>query len=96
MTNRFIVIDPRDNVATAVDSLARGESLEAPGPDGAVLVILDVDIPFGHKFALRAIGTGERVVKYGEVIGVATRPILPGDHVHVHNVDGVRGRGDIA
>jgi altronate dehydratase small subunit len=95
VTSRFIIIDLRDNVATAVDLLARGEALEAPGPGGTVLVNLNTDVPFGHKFALRAIAMGEQVIKYGEVIGVATRPIGPGDHVHVHNVDGVRGRGDI-
>jgi altronate dehydratase small subunit len=95
VTSRFIIIDLRDNVATAADSLARGEALEVPGSKGTFPVILNTDIPFGHKFALRAIATGEAVIKYGEVIGVATRPIGPGDHVHVHNVDGVRGRGDI-
>ncbi len=29
---------------------------------------------------------GEPVIRYGNVIGFATRPILPGDHVHVHNL----------
>ena len=32
--------------------------------------------------------------KYGEVIGAATRDIRVGEHVHVHNVEGKRGRGD--
>jgi altronate dehydratase small subunit len=96
VTNRFIVIDTRDNVATAVDALARGEALQAAGPNGDIPVTLAADIPFGHKFALRTIATGEQIIKYGEVIGVATCSIGPGDHVHIHNVDGVRGRGDIA
>jgi altronate dehydratase small subunit len=72
----------------------RDDVVEIPGHDGTILLTLRSDIPFGHKFALRAIATGARVVKYGEVIGVATRPIAAGDHVHVHNVDGLRGRGD--
>jgi altronate dehydratase small subunit len=34
------------------------------------------------------------VIKYGETIGLATSDISPGEHVHVHNVEGQRGRGD--
>ena len=43
-------------------------------------------IPRGHKIALRQIAGGEPVVKYGQVIGHATRGIAAGDHVHVHNL----------
>jgi altronate dehydratase small subunit len=35
-------------------------------------------------------------MKYGEIIGKATTDIKPGQHVHVHNVAGTRGRGDVA
>ena len=61
-------------------------------------VILKViqDIPFGHKLALRHIGSGEEILKYGTVIGRATQDIQPGEHVHVHNVQSMRGRGDWA
>lgn len=51
-------------------------------------------IPFGHKFALKPIHSGEPVVKYGEVLGLASQEILPGDYVHVHNLESQRGRGD--
>ena len=47
----------------------------------------------GHKLALRQIGSGEEILKYGSVIGRATQDILPGEHVHVHNVQSLRGRG---
>ena len=43
-------------------------------------------IPAGHKIALRAIGAGEPVHKYGQVIGFATEPIAAGEHVHTHNL----------
>jgi hypothetical protein len=43
-------------------------------------------IPRGHKIARRAIAVGEKVVKYGAPIGLATQPIQPGQHVHLHNV----------
>jgi altronate hydrolase len=35
---------------------------------------------------LHAIAAGEPVCKYGQVIGHATAPIMPGEHVHVHNL----------
>ncbi|RLG06284.1 MAG: D-galactarate dehydratase, partial [Thaumarchaeota archaeon] len=53
------------------------------------------DIPFGHKLAIREIPRGEEIIKYGEVIGRATRDIEIGEHVHVHNVESLRGRGDL-
>lgn len=37
---------------------------------------------------------GEQITKYGEEIGIATQEIRPGDYVHVHNLDSMRGRGD--
>ena len=43
-------------------------------------------VPAGHKYALRSIGAGEPVVKYGEIIGRATRDIAEGEWVHTHNV----------
>jgi (2R)-sulfolactate sulfo-lyase subunit alpha len=43
-------------------------------------------IPLGHKIALRDIGSGETVIKYGHDIGRATAAIGWGWHVHVHNV----------
>jgi altronate dehydratase small subunit len=51
-------------------------------------------IRFGHKFAIRAIGRGEAIIKYGEPIGLATQDIAAGRHVHVHNLESTRGRGD--
>ncbi|MBQ9430665.1 MAG: altronate dehydratase [Kiritimatiellae bacterium] len=44
------------------------------------------DIPAGHKLALRDIKAGEKIVKYGFPVGVATRDIKAGEWVHTHNV----------
>ncbi len=46
----------------------------------------ETHIPNGHKIALRDIAEGENVIKYGHSIGVATKQIVKGDHVHVHNL----------
>lgn len=43
-------------------------------------------IPAGHKMATRNIAEGEAVRRYGQIIGFASRPIIAGQHVHVHNL----------
>ncbi|MGW8270470.1 MAG: UxaA family hydrolase [Burkholderiales bacterium] len=43
-------------------------------------------IPAGHKVAVRAIAAGKPVKRYDQIIGFATKPIAPGEHVHVHNI----------
>ena len=56
---------------------------DGPG-DGHVTAV--EHIPFGHKFALRALRAGDPVIKYGARIGTATQDIVPGEHVHLHNM----------
>ncbi|MEO6300895.1 MAG: altronate dehydratase family protein [Paracoccaceae bacterium] len=43
-------------------------------------------VPRGHKIATKAILVGERVIRYGQIIGVATQPIAAGEHIHSHNL----------
>ena len=81
-------------MATALCQLDQGSSIGVEIEGDAIIVMLSQAIPFGHKFALKDIEMGEPIIKYGEVIGLATRKIMKGEHIHVHNVDGLRGRGD--
>ena len=83
---RVIVIDGKDNVATAIEPLKRGAevSLEIRGATEKITLVSDV--PPGHKFALRDIKKGDSVIKYGEPIGQSVANIAMGEHVHVHNV----------
>ncbi len=85
-----LLMHPEDNVLLAVTDLPAGHETSAGGP----ALTLPVDISAGHKLARRAITAGELVVKYGQPIGRATADIGPGEHVHVHNVESLRGRGD--
>ena len=89
-----IVMKSVDNVCTVVGTVdaVTPVQFELAGQNGTVTVT--EPISFGHKFALRTIKKGEPVVKYGEVIGLATKDIEPGQHVHVHNLESCRGRGD--
>ncbi len=80
-----IIIDPKDNVATAIRDLKEGDAIETESGT----VVLARDIPFGHKFALTDIPQDEYVVKYGARIGRAMMPIDEGDHVHIHNVEDI-------
>jgi hypothetical protein len=79
---RLILLDPRDNVFVARTRLPAGEIVET----GAGPAALDRDIPLAHKIARRAIAAGEKILKYGAPIGVATEAIAPGRHVHVQNM----------
>lgn len=94
MSQSAIVVDKKDNVATALRQLEQENSIRVEIDDYAVNVTLSQTIPFGHKFALKDIEPGEPIIKYGEVIGLATRKIIKGEHTHVHNVEGLKGRGD--
>jgi SAF domain len=87
-----LVISARDNVATALQPLAAGMRVEVNGET----VVVAESIPPGHKIALRAIGAGDPVVKYGSPIGLASADIAAGAHVHTHNLASSRGRGDLA
>jgi SAF domain len=86
-----LVISERDNVATALHALEPGLRLELSGG----VVAVREPVPSGHKVALRPIGAGEAVIKYGSPIGLATMEIAAGAHVHTHNVASTRGRGDL-
>ena len=75
--SRLIRINPRDNVAVALEDLKAGENAG---------VTLREDIGRGHKFALRPIRNGENIVKYGMPIGTAKADIAEGEKVHTHNI----------
>ena len=87
-----------DDVAVALRDLSAGASVRFGGAAGGdeLTVTLAGAIPTGHKFATRTIAHGALIRKYGQVIGKASAGIGPGEHVHVHNVEGTRGRGDLA
>ncbi len=86
-----LVVDIRDNVAVALNDLPKDKEVKTEKQT----ISIKADIPFGHKVALTDIREGERIIKYGQVIGVATANIRAGSHVHTHNMVGLRGRGDI-
>ena len=91
MKSSAVLINKEDNVATATKNLSAGEKLLVQADDSTFEVEVKEPVIFGHKFALSDISRGGHIIKYGEVIGVATRDISRYGHVHVHNVDSIRG-----
>ena len=94
MMQPVLVMKPQDNVATCLRAIAANESVETTVGEEVRHVTVRDDVPFGHKFAIAPIEPGAAVIKYGEVIGLASMRIEAGDYVHVHNVESVRARGD--
>ncbi len=90
-------VNEKDNVATLFSNNAdSGVNSEVRDHQGAsTLVKLEDKVPYGHKIALTKIEAGVPIIKYGEEIGVAVKDIQLGEHVHAHNMDSQRARGDL-
>jgi altronate dehydratase small subunit len=95
MKRDAIAIRTEDNVATAIRNLDAGDEVAVGIGEKVMRVKLCQSIEYGHKLALKEIAAGEKILKYAAVIGKATRAIKVGEHVHVHNVESLRGRGDL-
>ncbi|MGC8890810.1 MAG: UxaA family hydrolase [bacterium] len=89
MSHKFLIHNQNDNVGVAVKDITKGEMVTGVViEDRSKTVEIEAidDIPIGHKIALSSIKSGELVIKYGVPIGVATRDISIGEHVHTHNL----------
>jgi altronate hydrolase len=83
---RCLLLHKGDDVAVLLEDGRPEDTIDA----GGTKVALKSAIPKFHKIALRAMPAGESVRKAGEVIGVMTKPVQPGDYVHVHNIKSQR------
>ena len=98
MSHHFgLKVHEKDNVGTAFAVVILGESVTIADKTGqSEDIVATSEIPYGHKIALVDIANGEKIFKYGQVIGQTTASIKKGEHVHVQNMDSLRGRGDLA
>lgn len=90
MIKRALLMHENDNVATVLDDIYNGESVQISmdgKPHAEIKVIAEIDCY--HKIAIREIKKGEKVFKYGEIIGKATQDICLGEHVHINNLESV-------
>ncbi|MEO1746739.1 MAG: SAF domain-containing protein, partial [Pseudomonadota bacterium] len=75
-----IRLHPSDSVIIALRDMEAGDivdGLETP---------LRNNVQRGHKIAATPLSVGDNVMRYGQIIGQATQPIEPGDHIHTHNL----------
>jgi (2R)-sulfolactate sulfo-lyase subunit alpha len=87
----FLAHRKDDLVGVAVRDLAPGpvQGGYLTGP-ATLTVELAEAVPLGHKVALADIAAGADVIEYGQRVGIATKDIARGEHVHVHNVRSAR------
>jgi (2R)-sulfolactate sulfo-lyase subunit alpha len=85
---QFLVHDKKDSVGVAVVDVKAGQELTGRSLDTneTLKARATMDIPLGHKIALKDFKPGDTVYKYGTDIGRVVEPIKAGEHVHVHNV----------
>jgi altronate hydrolase len=81
-----------DNIVVAARPLAAGETIDVAG----AAVTIAEPLRMGHKVAVLPIGKGKPVLKYGQMIGVTTAAIEPGEWVHSHNLVNSAGERDFA
>jgi altronate dehydratase small subunit len=84
--SKAIVLNPKDNVATAIADLEAGAVITLEVHGKPMVFTLASHVSTGHRFALQDPKKGDAVIKYGEPIEKTTGDILCGEHVHIHNV----------
>jgi len=78
----FIIMNPSDNCATVLEDIPKHAQLQVKKNT----ILINQNIPLGHKFALKDIIKGDLVKKYGQIIGITTQDIKTGDWIHTHNL----------
>ncbi len=90
-----VIMHESDNVANVLEDVEEHDAVryDACGEDFEITATGST--PFGFKLALKSIAKGADIIKYNEIIGIASTDIKAGECVHIHNVEGKRGRGDL-
>lgn len=84
----FLIHEKSDNVAVATVDIKAGSTVTGLFMDSqdTTKVKALMDIPLGHKIALKNFKPGDAVIKYGHDIGKIVADIRKGEHVHIHNL----------
>lgn len=92
---RIIILNPMDNVGIIKKDVSKGEKIIIDKEKFQNSIEVKNNIPYRFKIALENIDIGDTIIKSGEIIGKAKEKIQKGEMVHVHNIEGLRGRGDL-
>jgi altronate dehydratase len=76
----IIKIGINDNVGIVSEKIESGSS------DNQFNIVANETLDVGHKIALNDIFKDQPIIKYNQIIGLASEDIFSGDHVHLHNV----------
>ncbi|CAN7357237.1 UxaA family hydrolase [Pseudoduganella sp. LjRoot289] len=79
---RLLLMSPEDNCLIARTTLAAGETVTI---DGAATILPEA-IPLGYKVARHALRPGDKVLRYGALIGTVTTEVAIGAMLHTHNL----------
>lgn len=79
---QLLLMSPEDNCLIARTALVAGDIVEI---DGAP-VTLPEDIPLGYKVARSELRPGDKVLRYGALIGSVTAEVERGAMLHTHNL----------
>ncbi len=82
MASSLIRLHPNDNVLIAREPLTLGAEVSIDG----TMRRIRAQVPAGHKIAATKIEKDAVILKYDTPIGVATRDVEPGEHLHTHNI----------
>ncbi|WP_308991295.1 UxaA family hydrolase [Mariniflexile litorale] len=80
---KFVQLHVNDNIVIALKSFEADTIINVNGEEVKLIETID----FGHKIAIKSIATKDKILKYGLSIGSATQDIVPGEHVHSHNLE---------
>ncbi len=81
-----IILTPNDNVGTSIKTLKKNTEIILKLEEQLISFIIKDNIKLCHKFSLIQIRRGDKIFKYGEIIGVAIDDIGQGNLVHTHNI----------
>lgn len=92
-----ILMNQADNVATVLEDIEAGEQLEIVDKDKNLLGVVTAieKIPFAHKICVCPIEEKEVAIKFGVIIGRATKKIPVGGYAHIHNIISIKGAEEI-
>jgi hypothetical protein len=79
----LLLMSREDNCLIARVDLKAGDVVTIDGRP----VSLPSNVRMGHKVARRDLAPGEKILRYGAIIGTATAPIAIGAHIHTHNLE---------
>jgi (2R)-sulfolactate sulfo-lyase subunit alpha len=85
----LLVHDKQDNVGVVVvEGLTAGTAMlcVVTEDNSDFQLVVNDDVPIGHKVALADLSDGETAIKYGQDIGRFVANIPKGNHVHTHNM----------